>query len=64
MSSGLMRFRLFVSVSVLDENTRSEGTEDAWIGRKSREISKNVGSVDSLNYCMGHLYISIVISTK
>jgi hypothetical protein len=29
MSSGLMRFHFLVSVSALDENIRSEGTEDA-----------------------------------
>ena len=31
--SGLMRFLRFVSVSALEENTLSQGTEEAWIGR-------------------------------
>ena len=32
-SSGFILFCFFVSVSELEENTRSHGTADAWIGR-------------------------------
>ena len=38
-----MWFRFFVSVSVLDEKTLSQGMDDAWIGKKSMAILKMVG---------------------
>ncbi len=33
MSTGLIWFHFAVSVSFADENTRSQGTDVAWIGR-------------------------------
>jgi hypothetical protein len=33
MRTRLMQLHLFVYVSLLDENTHSQGTADAWIGR-------------------------------
>ena len=46
IKAGLMRFGFLVSVSAADEKTRSHGTEDAWMGRKSMAIAKSVGNSD------------------
>jgi hypothetical protein len=62
--TGLMRFRFFVSVSLLDEKMCLEGTADACIGRKSRDTSKKVGCVNSLSCCTGYEYISKVLWTS
>lgn len=39
-------FRNCVHVSLLDENTRSDDTEDAWAGRMSSATLKIRGSLD------------------
>jgi hypothetical protein len=44
MRAGLIRFRFAVSVSFADENTRSQGTDVPWIGRKSIAIENSVGN--------------------
>ena len=41
--SGLMRFRRAHMVSFADEKTRSQGTADPWIGKKSNAAEKSVG---------------------
>jgi len=38
-----MRFRRAVMVSFADEKTRSHGTADPWIGKKSNAAEKSVG---------------------
>lgn len=41
--SGLRRERRSVAVSLAVENIRSQGTEDAWLGRTSKAIRASVG---------------------
>src|SRR5712691_11930197 len=50
ISKGLIRFHLAVSVSFAEENTRSQGTDVAWTGRKSIAIVNRVGNSFLLAY--------------
>lgn len=43
INSGAVLLRLAVSVSALEENTRSHGTAEPWIGRMSTASAKMVG---------------------
>lgn len=43
ISSGAMQLLRNVIVSLLDENTRSQGTADPWIGNMSMARAKSVG---------------------
>lgn len=43
ISSALIRLCRGVMVSLLDEKTRSQGTEEAWIGRTSIAMANSVG---------------------
>lgn len=45
---GFMRFRLFVSVSALEEKTHLQDTADDWIGRWSIAMVYSVGNTVEL----------------